>query len=283
MERPDDVTWEVCVVDNNCTDDTPAVVAQFARQHADLTVRHHREHQTGIAFARNAGVSAAHGAVIAFVDDDVTVDASWLRVIHTSFASDPALAILGGRLEANPEVEPPDWVATINKAPLGLIDYGPRRKRLDVPYLATANCAFRKSAIVDAGMFDVRLGRRPDKLYADEDTEMVARILGLGGKVEYDPSLLAFHFVPARRMTKEYFRRWYQERGEGAGLVGRPSGRTLFGIPYFEFRKCLRSLGTYAWKAALRRPRFQDELFLRHFAGLVRGRAKSLRRSIAGS
>ena len=83
----------------------------------------------------------------------------------------------------------PPWLSHINTAPLGLIDYGPAKIRLNFPYLATANCAFRRTAIVDAGMFNVRLGRQPKKLYADEDTDMVARILAKGGKVMYEPQL----------------------------------------------------------------------------------------------
>lgn len=276
MQLPDALRWELCVVDNNSPDATPAVVEACARAHPTLSIRRVLERQAGIAFARNAGVTNAAGHVIAFVDDDVLVDPGWLAVIARSFAADPTLDILGGRLEANPEVPPPDWLASINTAPLGLINYGAERKRIDFPYLATANCAFKRSAVIDAGMFDVRLGRRPDKLYADEDTEMVSRILARGGRVEYEPAMLAFHFVPAARMTKDYFRRWYQERGEGSGLVGAESGRSLFGIPFFEFRQCLVSLGGYIAKTVRRKQKFQEELFLRHFFGIVTGRVRRL-------
>lgn len=278
VDVPVGVRWEVCVVDNASTDDTPAVVEAYARRYPAFPVRRVVEPCAGVAFARNAGVEAARGEVIAFVDDDVTVTPTWLGVIASAFAGDPELAILGGCLRANPESPMPEWLTNINTAPLGLIDYGAPRRRIDFPYLATANCAFRKAAIREAGMFDVRLGRTPTKLYADEDTEMVARILKLGGKVEYEPSLLGFHFIPNRRLTKEYFRRWYWERGEGVGLVGSGGdGRSLLGVALYEYRALLVNVGKFVRHHATGRPTFQEELYIGYFGGIVAGRLKSRR------
>src|SRR5688500_8056218 len=177
--------WEVCVVDNNSTDDTAAVVSKYVPAFGAVPVRRVPEPHAGVAFARNTGVVQAASEIIAFVDDDVEVTSDWLSVIHEAFSKDPELSILGGRLKANAQSPPPVWLNDLNTAPLGLIDYGDERRTIDFPYLATANCAFRRQAIISAGMFDTRLGRRPDKLYADEDTEMVARILARHGKVVY--------------------------------------------------------------------------------------------------
>jgi glucosyl-dolichyl phosphate glucuronosyltransferase len=277
MERPSELAWEICVVDNNSSDATPAVVDDYARRFAPVPVRRIFETRPGVAFARNAGVDQAHGDIIAFVDDDVLVSAPWLTLIERAFAEDPNLAILGGRLDPNPESPMPPWLSHINTAPLGLINYGPARIQLNHPYLATANCAFRKSAIVDAGRFNVRLGRQPKKLYADEDTDMVARILAKGGKVMYEPQLAGLHFVPNSRMTKEYFRRWYREKGEGVGLVGADQNRALFGIAFFEYKHALDSTLAFARNVVSFKPTFQQRLSLGYFMGIVSGRLKRLR------
>jgi glucosyl-dolichyl phosphate glucuronosyltransferase len=275
MDLESNLNWEICVVDNNSTDATAETVARHAQARPDLPLRYVREERQGIAFARNAGVTAARGEIIAFVDDDVLVPKSWISVIHAAFIEDPNLAILGGRIIANPETPMPPWLTQLNPAPLGLVDFGDERVLLRVPYLATANCAFRRSAIVAAGMFDVRLGRQPHKLYADEDTEMVARIQAGGGKVVYEPAITARHFVPTARMTKAYFRRWYREKGEGAGRVPARSSRSLFGIAFFEYRNFLNALGAFALNALTGKPTLQQRLLMGYFAGIVSSRVRS--------
>lgn len=275
MSATETITWDVCVVDNRSTDDTSGMVADYAARWPAFPLRGIVETRQGIAFARNAGVSASGASVIAFVDDDVLVQPTWLSFVHAGFAADPDLAIMGGRLTANPESPMPPWMDGLNPAPIGLVDFGDARKVLTVPYLATANCAFRRQAIVDAGMFDVRRGRQPDKLYADEDTDMVAKIQRAGGKVIYEPAISARHFVPNKRMTREYFRRWYRERGEGVGLVRAEGGRSLFGIPLFEYRQALSNGQAYLARLVSGRPTFQQELSLGYFSGIVAGRLKS--------
>jgi glucosyl-dolichyl phosphate glucuronosyltransferase len=275
MDRPAGLPWEVRVVDNGSSDATPAVVEAAAARFGPVPVRRVFETRAGVAFARNAGVESASGEIIAFVDDDVLVGRAWLSVIERAFDEDKELAVLGGRLKPNPESPMPKWLDGLNTAPLGLIDYGDARIQLDFPYLATANCAFRKSAIVSAGMFNVRLGRQPKKLYSDEDTDMIARVLADGGKIVYDPELAALHFVPNARMTKAYFRRWYRERGEGVGLIGANQSRALFGIAFYEYRALLGASGMLLRNFVSFRPTFQQELFLVYFAGIVAGRLKS--------
>lgn len=275
MEVPEELRWEVIVVDNNSSDGTAGMVAELSRQDPSFPLRYVAEARQGIALARNAGVESARGDIIAFVDDDVLVGSSWLSVIAFAFEADPTLAVLGGRLLANPESPMPAWIADVNPAPLGLVDFGDSRRVLTIPYLATANCAFRRSAILEAGMFDVRLGRQPDKLYADEDTDMVLKIQRAGGCVVYEPAMTALHFVPNHRMTKAYFRRWYFEKGEGSGLVGTGQRRALFGIAFHDYRHVTVALARYARGLVSGKPVFQQELAIRYFVGVANGRIKS--------
>ena len=62
--------FEILVVNNNSTDDTPAVFAGFARQHPELRLRMVAEPVQGISYARNRGVAEAKGECIVFIDDD---------------------------------------------------------------------------------------------------------------------------------------------------------------------------------------------------------------------
>src|SRR4249920_3298217 len=67
MDVPPDFRWEVLVVDNNCTDDTPSVVRQAAEGGQLPDVRLIREPRQGVAFARKAGFAQARGELIVFV------------------------------------------------------------------------------------------------------------------------------------------------------------------------------------------------------------------------
>ena len=67
------VTWEVLVVDNNSTDQTRSIVENFCRQYPGH-FRYLFEAQPGKSYALNAGIANASGEVLAFVDDDVTVE-----------------------------------------------------------------------------------------------------------------------------------------------------------------------------------------------------------------
>lgn len=75
---PDD-RHEVVVVDNGSTDRTPTVARRFARAHR--TVRTVVEHESGSYAARNAGIRAADGEVLSFVDADMSVDPDWLAAV----------------------------------------------------------------------------------------------------------------------------------------------------------------------------------------------------------
>ena len=65
--------YEVVVVDNNCTDGT----AELLERLNDGRVRALRESRQGLSFARNAGIAAARGDIIAFTDDDVETAPDW--------------------------------------------------------------------------------------------------------------------------------------------------------------------------------------------------------------
>ncbi len=62
--------FEILVVNNNSSDNTPEVVAGFAGSHPQLQVRMVTETSQGISYARNCGIASSVGQYIVFIDDD---------------------------------------------------------------------------------------------------------------------------------------------------------------------------------------------------------------------
>ena len=89
--------WELLVVDDGSSDDTPAV----AQRSADVVLRV-ADGPKGPAFARNLGARAARGAVLVFIDADVVVGKSTLRGFAEHFAAEPTLGAIFGAYDDDP-------------------------------------------------------------------------------------------------------------------------------------------------------------------------------------
>ena len=75
LRIPAGIRWELLVVDNNCTDETPAVIERYASR---LPIRRLVEERQGTSFAKNCVLSQAEGELLVWTDDDVLVDENWL-------------------------------------------------------------------------------------------------------------------------------------------------------------------------------------------------------------
>ena len=106
-QMPSSVTWEVLVVDNNSADQTREVVEDFGRHHAGR-FRYLLEPEQGKSHALNAGVTNANGEVLVFLDDDVTVEPTWLHNL-TAELRGGEWAGSGGRRLPSAELIPPRW------------------------------------------------------------------------------------------------------------------------------------------------------------------------------
>ena len=78
----DSQRWECVVVDNNSSDSTRERIEAFVRDHATQNFRYVFEPEQGLSAARNAGIRASRGEIIAFIDDDERIVEGFWR--HTS-------------------------------------------------------------------------------------------------------------------------------------------------------------------------------------------------------
>ena len=280
-------TWELIVVDNNCTDDTAEVVER-SRAWAPMRIRYVVEQRQGVAFGRNAGIAHAEGRILAFTDDDVMPPDDWIGTIVRLF-EEHRPDILGGRVMPSWAAPVPSWISQwleerqYRHTHLGILAH-PEAAHLtpetDYPPIWTANAAMSRQLFVELGGFDTRLGRVGRKRYGGEDTDLVRRAVARGLRVIYDPRLTVWHRIPAERMTRRNFRRMRFEDAEGEGLhVSPPTRRSLLGVRFYTYRRVGRNLVAWLWAAILRRrDTFARELAFHSALGQFWGELKSARR-----
>ena len=289
--RAPGLDWDVVVVDNNSTDATREVVARYAASYP-VPLQYVFEREQGFAAARNAGIAASTGELVILTDDDVRVSPDWLSRMVGAF-EEHRCDYVAGRVLPLWEREPPEWFPRRNGMLWGVIailDYGPEPAALGRRVPLGVNMGVRRGAFDRIGLLDTSLGRKPGTLLGGADREwcLRARAAGLAGW--YVPDAVVHHLIPAARLTRRYFRRWFYWRGVTRALLYARSGVDMerpeesrldfqdvphvLGVPRYLFRNAARR-AVKAVAARLRnRPAesFEHELWLWTFAGIARQR-----------
>jgi glycosyltransferase involved in cell wall biosynthesis len=232
--------WEVLVVDNNSNDQTREVVEVSIRQYPGR-FRYVLERHQGLSHARNTGIREARGDVLAFMDDDVTVDPTWLNNLTAALHSSEWVGS-GGRVLPAGTFLRPRWLGLDGRyglAPLAIFDLGDEARELTEPPFG-ANMAYRKEMFEKYGGFRTDLGRCGGSMLSNEDTEFGRRLIAGGERLRYEPSAVVYHPVPENRLQKEYFLGWWFDK---ARADVREFGTQLdtrwivAGIPLYFFRR----------------------------------------------
>jgi len=291
-------TWNAIVVDNNSADGTRSVVERHARDFP-VPLRYLLEGRQGRSSALNAGLAAADGAVIAMTDDDVRVDEGWLEAACAGLldAADSTIAYAGGPVTPIWETDPPDWLDLTRGDLWGTIaiqDHGDRPFVYDdakkVPL--GANMAARRSLFDAIGGFRADLGRSSGKLVMGQEVpELLMRARDAGLRGVYLPAMRVRHHIPARRLDRRYFRRWWFGKGVSRSALERTRPVTELGVdlartphllhvPRYMYGTAVRD--ALAWlRYAIRGRRadaFRHEMMLAYFAGYFVSRTRTVDR-----
>jgi GT2 family glycosyltransferase len=189
--RPD----EIIVVDNASSDDATCHVA------AEANVRYLREDHRGLDIARNTGVRAAIGDIIAFTDDDVILHPRWLERIVRAFDDDAVMAVTGLVLPAELDTEAQKYF----ERHWGF-GRGYRRRDFAEDFFATdrthgcpvweigagASMGLRREVFERVGLFDERLD--VGAAGCSGDSEFWHRVLAAGWCCRYEPSAVCYHY-----------------------------------------------------------------------------------------
>lgn len=286
-----DGPWEVIVVDNNSPDDTRQVVESAAGSFP-VDLRYLFEREQGRSPALNAGIRSARGRIIATTDDDVRVPSDWLNQAAAGLEQHQC-DYVGGRVLPIWGATPPAWIpnhASQQWGVIALLDYGPEPIEFGARVPLGVNMAFEREAFERAGVFDPNTGRRAGTLLGQEVREWCIRARQVGLRGFYVPEMAVRHVIPADRLTKRYFRRWFYWRGISRAMLYARTGLDMekpehgskdptsmphvAGVPRYLYRKALRHAGQGLRDLLARRPlqTFEHELWLWFFAGIVRQR-----------
>jgi glucosyl-dolichyl phosphate glucuronosyltransferase len=269
---PTSTEWEVLVLDNNSRDQTREVVEDFGRRYPNR-FRYLFEPRQGKSYALNLGIQEARGDVLAFVDDDVTVESNWLWNLTAGLCSGE-WAGAGGRTLPQWPCAPPSWFPEKNwlgKAPLVMFDLGLEAGPLiDPPF--GVNMAFHRRVFAKYGGFRTDLGPGTSgKIRNNEDTEFGRRLLAGGERLKYEPTAVVHHPVPQNRLQRSYFLTWWFNKGRSdireAGVAA-DTKWFVSGVPLYLLRRL--ALGTVRWMVTLEpSQRFAYRLTVWLLAGTV--------------
>jgi GT2 family glycosyltransferase len=186
------VNYEVIVVDDGSTDRTAAIAREYGFQVISTE-------NCGLSSARNKGLEAATGEIVAYIDDDAYPDPHWLNYLALAFMNSAHAGIAG------PNISPPgdgfiaDCVANAPGNPTHVL-----LSDQEAEHIPGCNMAFRKSCLQAIGGFDHQFR------VAGDDVDLCWRLRRRGCTLGFSPAAVVWHH--RRNRVRAY---WKQQVGYG--------------------------------------------------------------------
>jgi glycosyltransferase involved in cell wall biosynthesis len=237
-----------------------------------------REPVSGKSSALNTGIRVTHRELVGIVDDDEEVAPDWFAAVAAAFA-DPEVDFIGGPCLPRWGAAPPGWLPPSWRGVIGYVDNGPEELVFQphgTAILMGGNAVLRRRTLEQAGGYSERLGPRAERrLFSCEDQDLYDRLMAAGAYGLYVPQLRIYHYVPERRLTKSYYRRWSFWNGVSRSVLEslRPSPvRRIGRVPRYLFGTAARDLvrGVRAARSDSAAT-LEAQLALLHLIGFVYG------------
>ncbi len=195
------------VVDQSTDTRTQEIVEGFTSRIPHLTYQ--RSPETGLSRARNRGIEATHGEIVAFLDDDCAVEVDWLERIAAAFNKYPRAALVFGAVKAAPHLDlQANYLPTYDFQQERVLCGRLRRARTRG---MGASMYVRRSYQRRVGPFDIHLGVGASIFLSVEDSDYAYRCLTLGYTVVETPTVRVLHYGirpysgdPATRHAREH-------------------------------------------------------------------------------
>jgi len=219
LRRLDYPNFEVVIVDDGSRDRTADISMDFPE------FRLIRQPNKGLGFARNVGMQAARGEIIAYTDSDCVVDPHWLTLMIRSMTENNFDGCGGPNYAPHED----GWIeascAASPGAPCHVLVAEDRAE-----HLAGCNMLFSKAALAKIGGFD------PQFTSAGDDVDICWRMLAAGFKLGFSPAAFVWHF--RRNTVKAYYG---QQRGYGRAEA----------MLYPRYPERFNVMGQIAWRGTI--------------------------------
>src|SRR5581483_3132701 len=219
LRKLDYPNFEVVIVDDGPRDTTAAIAMDFPE------FRLIRQTNKGLSVARNVGMRAARGELIAYTDSDCVVDPHWLTLMVRAMREQGFDGCGGPNYAPHEE----GWIeaccAASPGAPCHVLTGDDRAE-----HLAGCNMVYRKAALEAIGGFD------PQFTAAGDDVDICWRLLDAGFALGFCPAAFVWHF---RRNT---IRAYYgQQRGYGKAEA----------MLFLKYPERFNALGQISWRGTI--------------------------------
>jgi GT2 family glycosyltransferase len=230
LDYPD---YEVIVIDDGSRDATASIAQGFE-------CRVIRTPNRGLASARNTGLAAASGEIIAYIDDDAFPDSHWLRYLAATFMSTSHAGVGGPNLAPPGDGPTAECVARAPGGPVHVLV-----SDREAEHIPGCNMAFRKTCLDAIGGFD------PQFRAAGDDVDVCWQLQGRGWTLGFHPAAVVWHH--RRNSVRAY---WKQQIGYGRAeaLLERKWPEKYNGPGHVRWAGRMYGLGLTAL-LGLRRPR----------------------------
>ncbi|QMU31703.1 glycosyltransferase [Adhaeribacter radiodurans] len=184
--------YEVIVVNDGSTDNLANIVKKYPYQ---LITTENR----GLSNARNTGLHAAKGEIVAYIDDDAYPDEHWLRYLAAAYLTSDHAGMGGPNIAPDEDGPIAKCVANAPGGPVHVL-----LSEEAAEHIPGCNMSFRRSALLEIGGFD------PLYRSAGDDVDVCWRIQKAGYTIGFHPSAVVWHH--RRNSLKAY---WKQQQGYG--------------------------------------------------------------------
>lgn len=251
----------IIVGDNASSDSTPKIVemrkTSFPTELILLDVS-----SPGKSAVLNQAIRRSTGEVLAFLDDDVVVDSSWLEEIENFFQSNRAHCVGQGRIRTGLGDAPDPEIRRLLQRYRTIPELEFPNDIGDLHSLNGANIAIRRTVFDRVGYFDERLG--PGASGTSEDVELAQRIRKADMKIAYMNRAIVYHRVDRERLTEKYFKQTHWRQGASRFLMKkRSSAEIIYNL--------IRASGQYGYFTLFgnERDRYRSKGRIYHYLGMM--------------